>query len=132
MWNCSKCDEPHSASLDVCWQCGTDRTGTEDREFKPVLDAAIDARKPDTVDTSPRQQFSLCTLFLLVTCAAVLFGLVRGIPSVVAISAMGVIAANLMGLVAGWFITHVLRFPNDGSRVWSNTPSECPGLSDDA
>lgn len=34
MWGCPKCHERHEDSYDVCWKCGTSRTGVEDPGFQ--------------------------------------------------------------------------------------------------
>jgi hypothetical protein len=34
MWECPKCHERHEDSFDVCWKCGTSKTGAEDPGFQ--------------------------------------------------------------------------------------------------
>jgi hypothetical protein len=34
MWECPKCHERHEDSFEVCWKCGTSRTGVEDPDFQ--------------------------------------------------------------------------------------------------
>jgi hypothetical protein len=46
MWKCSSCREEIDDEFDVCWQCGTDRSGQVDSEFEradapPAIEAVI-------------------------------------------------------------------------------------------
>jgi len=34
MWECPKCHERHEDSFEVCWKCGTSKTGVEDPGFQ--------------------------------------------------------------------------------------------------
>jgi hypothetical protein len=34
MWECPKCHERHEDSFEVCWNCGTSKTGVEDPDFR--------------------------------------------------------------------------------------------------
>ena len=34
MWTCQKCGETVEASFDVCWNCGTSKSGVEDPNFQ--------------------------------------------------------------------------------------------------
>jgi hypothetical protein len=34
MWECPKCHERHEDSFEVCWKCGTSKTGVEDPGFE--------------------------------------------------------------------------------------------------
>jgi hypothetical protein len=34
MWECSKCRERHEDFFEVCWKCGTSKTGVEDPGFR--------------------------------------------------------------------------------------------------
>jgi hypothetical protein len=38
VWECSKCHEQHEDSFDICWNCGTDRDGTENTSFRRADD----------------------------------------------------------------------------------------------
>ena len=42
MWECQKCHERREDSFDVCWKCGTSKSGVEDPGFRPAdeVDAA--------------------------------------------------------------------------------------------
>lgn len=41
-WDCPGCEETVEANFDLCWNCGTDRDGTEDAEFQAVIDVSDD------------------------------------------------------------------------------------------
>lgn len=36
-WKCAECGESVPADFDICWNCGTDRSGVSDPEFKPAV-----------------------------------------------------------------------------------------------
>lgn len=36
MWECQKCHERHDDSFEVCWNCGTSKSGEEDPGFRPA------------------------------------------------------------------------------------------------
>ena len=38
MWECSKCEEKHEDSFDVCWNCGASRDGKRYPIFEKVAD----------------------------------------------------------------------------------------------
>ena len=40
MWACPKCREKVEPNFDVCWSCGTSRTGVEDPDFGEEADTA--------------------------------------------------------------------------------------------
>jgi hypothetical protein len=42
MWSCTRCYEEIDDGFDVCWNCGTDRSGKIDESFE-TADAPIDA-----------------------------------------------------------------------------------------
>ncbi|MBC8354730.1 MAG: hypothetical protein H8E66_22345 [Planctomycetes bacterium] len=127
MWRCSKCEESSSDTFAVCWHCGTDRHGKEDPTF--LVDADVgDAIAEQEVTT--RFQFGLRSIFVATACVALFVGFARGLPDVVVLSLAGIGAANLLGLIAGVFVTYVLLFPNDGSLSW-NEDDETPSQDND-
>ena len=131
MWNCPKCDESLYDTFAVCWQCGTDRNGKEDPDFGLELDNGNGVTEVEETERPFRLQFSLRSLFLLVTCTALIVSLSRGIPKVVELVLITIVIANLFGLILGMFVTYVLRIPNDGSLTWNKEESESPSSVDD-
>jgi hypothetical protein len=115
MWNCPKCDESIHDNFAVCWQCGTDRNGREEPDFGLQPDNGNTVMELDETEPPLRWQINLWCFFLLVSCAALIVGLIRGIPAVVVLALICIVIANLFGLIVGLFVTHVLGFPNDGS-----------------
>jgi len=110
VWHCSKCEERIGESFDVCWQCGTSYDGVEDPDF--VSETTSD--RPDEATPVP-WQYSLKTLFGLVFLAALALGLWYYLGALAVFTMVCVGIVNILGVLAGWFVTSVLRFPNDGS-----------------
>jgi hypothetical protein len=57
MWECPKCHERHEDSFEVCWKCGTSKTGVEDPGFQTAdqIDPASMAQpaKPPIEELAP-------------------------------------------------------------------------------
>ena len=57
MWECQKCHERHEDSFEVCWKCGTSRSGVEDPSFQPAddVDAAslVDPAEDNAIAAGP-------------------------------------------------------------------------------
>lgn len=50
MWNCSRCSERLDDDFDVCWKCGTGRSGVENPDFQPEdLPITTTARDVDCI-----------------------------------------------------------------------------------
>jgi hypothetical protein len=56
-------------------------------------------------------------MFVCATVAGLIVGVVA-VPNSVSFIFWSIVAANVLGLIVGLFVTHVLRFPNDGSFTW--------------
>lgn len=58
MWECQKCHERHEDSFEVCWNCGTSKTGFEDPAFRAAEE--VDPESLGQVDpvalAQPRSQ----------------------------------------------------------------------------
>ena len=117
MWNCPKCDESLDDTFAVCWQCGTDHNGQEDPDFCAAAENGTTVKKLEETEPPLRWQIGLWILLLLIPWTALIVGLIRGTPDVVGLALVGIIIANLLGLIFGLFVTCVLRFPNDGSLM---------------
>ena len=130
MWNCPKCGESSDDTFAVCWHCGTDRDGNEDPGFRPVSELVDAGTELAETERPQPWQFSLWSLFLLVTCVALILGLIHGLPRVVVEVVVGIVIANLLGLILGFFVTYVLRIPDDGSLPSYDEESEPPSLVD--
>lgn len=122
MWNCPNCDEPLEESFAICWQCGTDRQGKVNPNFVPVNDGDLTIDSESSKRNGP-PQFSLRFLFLFSTAIGAILGLVNA-PGSVSFIFWAIIGANLLGLIIGLFVTHILQFPNDGSLTWREQNDE--------
>ena len=57
MWECPKCHERHEDSFEVCWKCGTSKTGVEDPGFQTAdqidADSLEQPAKPPIEELAP-------------------------------------------------------------------------------
>ena len=112
MWNCPQCKEWIEKPFVTCWRCGTNHRGEKDPYF--VLEEHVE------VDPgNERPQFSLRSLFLVMTIVGAVVGALIAPQSIQWIF-WSVAAVNILGVIAGLIVTHVLRFPNDGSLSWDD------------
>lgn len=127
-WDCQTCGERIEPPFDVCYRCGTDRTGKPSPCFVREIDAAEEAerRAQNTTGTHGRRRqalqytlrgmmvgvFVLCGLLALGTYLGRMYWL---------IVACGLVA-NLLGLLLGWIVTHGFGLPRDGSNPVERGP----------
>ena len=120
VWSCPKCSETIDDGFVVCWRCGTDQHGKEDPQF-PSEAEDYDALPSGAKGSRPRRsswQFSLSTLLIIVSSAAIILGAFRVFPAITRLVIYGGIVGNFFGLALALFVTYVLRIPNDGSLDW--------------
>jgi hypothetical protein len=74
MWNCPKCHAEVEGDFEVCWQCGTSRTGVEDPGFVtadeagPISDPIADheavlgglPERPEVLSDDPGAALAVC------------------------------------------------------------------------
>ena len=66
------------------------------------------------------RQFSLRSILLATAFISAVLALFVASNQFVKFVAVSVIAANALGLLAGFFVTHVFRFPRDGNYRHTN------------
>lgn len=126
MWNCPHCDEAHPDGFGVCWNCGTDRNGVRDQTFRAVRDG-LPEDEATSADRRSQAGFWTRVLFLgglfilSMMSAIVVNGGFATFPYLVVLLA-AIALVNLLGAAAGWGLTHICRFPNDGSLTWKQEP----------
>lgn len=118
MWICPKCSEAIDEGFVVCWRCGTDQHGKEDPAFPSQ--AEDDATSSDSRPQRLPWQFSVSTLLIVVSCAAILLGAFRVFPEITTLVIYGGIIGNIFGLGLALLVTYVLKIPNDGSLSWKD------------
>ena len=103
MWSCSNCYESVDDSLELCWNCGTNRSGLVDPTFQhadhidtDAVDGSQDA--PDARKFSMR--FSMWSLVISVTCVCVILSVLRTKARTIVICC----------IVGGYIYLHVLSF----------------------
>lgn len=116
LWICPKCSEAIDGGFLVCWKCGTDQHGKEDPGFPSQ--AEDESTPSESGQRRSSWQFSLSTLLIITSCAAILLGALRVFPSITKLVIVGGIMGNIFGLILALVVTYVLRIPNDGSLSW--------------
>lgn len=64
IWPCPKCNEIIESAFDRCWNCGTDKAGNENAEFKSVAEFERSPVDEDGDRKARPWQFSLIGLFV--------------------------------------------------------------------
>ena len=134
MWRCQKCGEAVDRWLDVCWRCGASRDGVEDPNFRSESDDELLAETEHAKPPLRRPRYALRPLIVFLSIVAFAVALARGDAGVLLLTTLAVIAANAAGAALGYFVTYVLRVPNDGSLTWDPDPEDVasPGTEKDA
>jgi hypothetical protein len=122
-WICPSCGEFVDVTFAICYGCGTSRTGQRDSSFRREIDAAVEAELalPDAAREpleSKQQtwQFTLRELLVVVFVLCGAMAIARYFGIAVWLILLCILAANLFGVVVGWFVTCVFGLPNDGSN----------------
>jgi hypothetical protein len=121
-WICEGCGEHIEPPYDICYQCGTDRTGKPNPSFVREIDAAeeMEGRAQDTSATGGPQrraiQYSLRGLMTSVFVLCGLLALGGYLGRLFWLIIVCGLITNLLGLLMGWVVTYGFGLPSDGSN----------------
>ena len=120
MWKCPNCHESLATNFLTCWNCGSDANGKVDTSFAPQEDVLEETAPLHVERAVPRSGFQFSIRGLLVLTTLTCFAITaltwsRGYRQGIAVALL----INLLGFAIGWIVTHVFKFPNDGSRIWT-------------
>ncbi len=127
-WVCQGCGERIEPPFDVCYQCGTDRSGKPNPYFVRETDAAAETAPRDQDPFSagggrrrpPQYTLRGMMVGVFVLCGLLALGSYLG-KLYWMIIACGLIT-NLLGLLMGWVVTYGFGLPNDGSNPVDREP----------
>ena len=94
--------------------------GTIDPEFRSERNDRTNDVSSSPTTQPARFRFSIASILVATLIVGVALVCWKASPSVFWTSLAATIAANLMGLIAAWFVTNIFRLPNDGSFSWDD------------